>query len=76
MVIRSPKQEYKVLHRKRGAEYFDVLICQDEREEADTRYTVLQFFRKEEIRWLLEQDLPEQEPAGDFVDYRESSRNG
>lgn len=72
MVIRSPKQEYKVLHRKQGAEYFDVLICQDEREEADTRYTILQFFRKEEIRWLLEQDLPEQEPAGDFVDYRES----
>lgn len=72
MVIHTLEREYRVLHRKQDTEYFEILVCQNERDEAETYYTLLRFFKKEEIRWLLEQTVPEEEITGDFADYRES----
>lgn len=72
MIIRSLEADYQVLYRKKETEAFELLICRNQKETADTTYTLLHFSQKEEMRRLVEKNLIEKEITGNFVDFKES----
>lgn len=65
MVIHGMGQEYSVIYRRQTEQDFEILIC----EEGDRQFTLLRFCKAEDIHWLLEQNLLEQEISGNFEDY-------
>lgn len=65
MVIHGMGQDYSVIYRRQTEQDFEILIC----EEGDRQFTLLRFCKAEDIQWLLEQNLLEQEISGNFEDY-------
>lgn len=70
MVIHGMNQDYSVIYRKQTEQEFEILICKGEAE--DRYFTLLRFYQKEDIHWLLGQNLLKQEISGNFEDYKGS----
>lgn len=68
MVIHGMGQDYSVIYRRQTEQDFEILIC----EGTDRPFTLLRFYKVEDIHWLLEQSLSEQEISGNFEDYKGS----
>ena len=68
MVIHGMGQDYSVIYRRQTEQDFEILIC----EGTNKPFTLLRFFKAEDIHWLLGQSLSEQEISGNFEDYKGS----
>lgn len=71
MVIQTPDRSYQVISRKNEGETFEILLGRNPQTE-DIVYTLLRFFKPEEIRQILERNLLQKELTNNFVDYKES----
>lgn len=70
MVIHGTDQDYSIIYRKQIEQDMEILIG---KAEAEDRYvTLLRFYQKEDIQWLLGQNLLAQGISGNFEDYRGS----
>ncbi|MDE7298714.1 MAG: hypothetical protein K2N94_07775 [Lachnospiraceae bacterium] len=72
MIISTLERDYRVIHRGRETENFEVLLCRTGQETGGADCTLLRFFDREEIRRILEQNLLRRGITESFTDYRES----